>query len=144
MRDIIKHIDAQKKECLRELECLIEFLINCDELQFDHEIQVCVCMLLRPHEPQPTRLLCPGDSPGKNTGVGIHAILQRIFPTQGLNLLKSTYIVMKEMSTKSGEFCQQYGSYEGARVNITDLVLANNFFVAAMYLQIIIMRDGKP
>ena len=28
-------------------------------------------------------LLC--DSPGKNTGVGCHALLQGIFPTQGLN-----------------------------------------------------------
>ena len=27
-----------------------------------------------------------GDSPGKNTGVGCHALLQGIFPTQGLNL----------------------------------------------------------
>ena len=26
-----------------------------------------------------------GDSPGKNTGVGCHAIFQAIFPTQGLN-----------------------------------------------------------
>jgi len=26
-----------------------------------------------------------GDSPGKNTGVGCHALLQKIFPTQGLN-----------------------------------------------------------
>ena len=33
-----------------------------------------------------TRLLCPWDSLGKNTGVGCHALLQRIFPTQGLNL----------------------------------------------------------
>ena len=27
-----------------------------------------------------------GDFPGKNTGVGCHAFLQGIFPTQGLNL----------------------------------------------------------
>ena len=27
----------------------------------------------------------PGDSPGKNTGVGCHALLQGIFLTQGLN-----------------------------------------------------------
>ena len=40
---------------------------------------------LRPHELQPARLLCPWDSPGKNTGVGCHALLQGIFPTQGLN-----------------------------------------------------------
>ena len=31
------------------------------------------------------RLLCPWDSPGKNTGVGSHFILQGIFPTQGSN-----------------------------------------------------------
>ena len=41
---------------------------------------------VQPHGPQPTRLLCPRDSPGKNTGVGCYALLQGIFPTQGLNL----------------------------------------------------------
>ena len=35
---------------------------------------------------QPARLLCPWDSPGKNTGVGCHALLQGIFLTQGWNL----------------------------------------------------------
>ena len=29
--------------------------------------------------------LCPGDSPGKNPGVGCHAPLQGSFPTQWLN-----------------------------------------------------------
>ena len=29
-----------------------------------------------PHRQQPTRLLCPWDSPGKNTGVGCHFLLQ--------------------------------------------------------------------
>ena len=33
----------------------------------------------------PTRLLCPWDSPYKNTGVGCHALLQGIFPAQGSN-----------------------------------------------------------
>ena len=40
---------------------------------------------LQPHGLQPTRLLCPLNSPGKNTGVGSHSLFQRIFPTQGLN-----------------------------------------------------------
>ena len=35
---------------------------------------------------KPTRLLCPWDSPEKNTGVGCHVLLQGIFPTQGSNL----------------------------------------------------------
>ena len=30
-------------------------------------------------------LLCPWDSPGKNTGVGYHFLLQGIFLTQGSN-----------------------------------------------------------
>jgi len=31
----------------------------------------------------PARVFCPWDSPGKNTGVGCHALLQGIFLTQG-------------------------------------------------------------
>ena len=34
---------------------------------------------------QPTRLLCSWTSPGKNTAVGRHFLLQGIFPTQGSN-----------------------------------------------------------
>ena len=34
------------------------------------------CPTLRPHRRQPTRLSCPWDSPGKNTGVGCHFLLQ--------------------------------------------------------------------
>ena len=40
---------------------------------------------LRPHGLQPARLLCPWDSPGKNTGVACHCCLQGIFLTQGSN-----------------------------------------------------------
>ena len=29
---------------------------------------------------------CSYNSPGKNTGVGYHALLQEIFPTQGMNM----------------------------------------------------------
>ena len=39
-----------------------------------------------PHGMWPSRLLCPWHSPGKNTGMGCHFLLQGIFPTQGLNL----------------------------------------------------------
>ena len=31
---------------------------------------------VRPHRRQPTRLPCPWDSPGKNTGAGCHFLLQ--------------------------------------------------------------------
>ena len=54
---------------------------------------VCVCQVtsvmsasLWPQGLYPARLLCSWDSPGKNTGEGSQALLQGIFPTQGLNL----------------------------------------------------------
>ena len=40
---------------------------------------------LWPHELYPARLLCPWNSPGKNTGVGSHSLLQGNFLTQGSN-----------------------------------------------------------
>ena len=44
---------------------------------------MCVCLImsdpLRPHELEPTRLLCPWNFLGKNTGVDCHFLLQRIF-----------------------------------------------------------------
>ena len=45
------------------------------------------------HGLQPTRLLCPCNFPGKNTGVGCHFLLQRVIPTQGSNpyLLQFSY-----------------------------------------------------
>ena len=43
-------------------------------------------LTLQPCGLQPARLLCPCNSPGKNTGVGSCSFLQGIFPTQGSNL----------------------------------------------------------
>ena len=38
---------------------------------------------LQPHGLDSVRFLCPWDSPGKNTRVGCHSLLQGIFLTQG-------------------------------------------------------------
>ena len=35
-----------------------------------------LCLTLQPYRWQPTRLLCPWDSPGKNTGMGCHFLFQ--------------------------------------------------------------------
>ena len=40
---------------------------------------------LQPHRLKPPRLLCPWNSPGKNTGESSHFLPQGIYPTQGLN-----------------------------------------------------------
>ena len=41
-----------------------------------HQVASVVSDSVQPHGLQPTRLLCPWDSPGKNTGVGCHFLLQ--------------------------------------------------------------------
>ena len=50
----------------------------------ENESHLAVSNSLQSHG-QPTRLLCPWDSPGKNTGVGSHSLLQGIFLIQGSN-----------------------------------------------------------
>ena len=60
---------------------------------------------LRPYGRQPTRLLCPWNSPGKNTGMGCHALLQGIFPTQGLNLCLSCLLFWQEGSLPGKALC---------------------------------------
>ena len=44
-----------------------------------------VWLFVTPMELWPARLLCPWNSPGKNTGVGSHSLPQGIFPIQGSN-----------------------------------------------------------
>ena len=66
------------------------FWINILALLFTSCACVCAKSLsvsdsLRPNGLQPAKVLCLWDSPGKNTGVGCHALLQGIFPTQGWN-----------------------------------------------------------
>ena len=57
---------------------------------FSSKSTSCVCHVLSRVRlfatPYPTRLLCPWNFPGKNTGVGCHFLFQGTFPTQGSNL----------------------------------------------------------
>ena len=60
-----------------------------------HHLSLCACVLAKslqscltlcdPMDRSPPGSFVHGDFPGKNTGVGCHALLQGIFPTQGLN-----------------------------------------------------------
>ena len=64
-------------------------LTTCQSLNTLYESEKCCSVMsdsLWPYGLQPTRLLCPWASPGKNTGAGCHALLQRIFLIQESNL----------------------------------------------------------
>ena len=51
-----------------------------------------VSVSVQPHRQQPTRLLCPWDSPGKKSGVGCHFLLHE-------NTLPTAYLCMRSYHT---------------------------------------------
>ena len=69
---------------------------------------------LRPNGLQPTRVLCPWDSPGKNTGVTCHFLLQEIFPIHRSNpslphCRQNLYHLCHQSPTSEGiYFARQY------------------------------------
>ena len=74
-RNFAQFLDWQSVGCIWHPHmmgaCELHWLVMSDSLQ--------PCRLY------PARLLCAWHSPGKNTGLGCHFLLQGIFPTQGLN-----------------------------------------------------------
>ena len=78
---------------------------------------------LQPHGLQPTRLLYPWNSPGKNTGEACHVLLQGMFLTLGFNpclwvhnhyhQLGSSYIYMwvRESQSVMSDYLRPYGLY---------------------------------
>ena len=107
---------------------------------------------LRPCGRQPARLLCPQDSPGKNTGVGCHAFLQGIFMTQELNPGLLTSFAL------AGGFCTTSATWEspsklkvgiraerGVLCFLLDLVMRwISLFLSCMYLQVQWSSDHSP
>ena len=79
---------------------------------------------LWPHGLQPARLLCPWNSPGKNTGVGCHALFQGIFPTQGLNPCLSFLLRWQVDSLPLGHLGSSRIKYQG---NSTFFLETKNF-----------------
>ena len=66
------------------------------------------------------RLLCPWNSPGKNPGVGCHALLQGIFPTQGLKLCLLCFLhcwwILYHQATGEALTCAKYLITESANL----------------------------
>ena len=94
----INRINVVKEDCMLTFVCAVSSVMS-DSLQ--------------PNGLQPARLLCPWDSPGKNTGVSCHALLQGIFQTQGLNphLLHLPVLTSRFFTTnttwKAHNFCKR-------------------------------------
>ena len=75
-------------------------------LWFNHQVVLTLVVPWTIYSPPGSRQesLCSWDSPGKNTGVGCHSLLQGIFPTQGssLRLLRCRWILYHWASWEPG------------------------------------------
>ena len=67
---------------------------------------------VRPHKQQPTRLPCPWDSPGKNTGVGCHFLLQcmkvKVKPLSRVQLFGTPWTAAHQAPQSMGFSRQEY------------------------------------
>ena len=112
-----------------------------------------------PHKQQPARLLHPWDSPGKNTGVGCHFLLQcmHVFSCfSGVQLCATLWTAAHQASLSTGFSGQEYWSglpFPSPKVYIvscfnplmyskviTTIVLANTCGTSSNYDFFFIMR----
>ena len=59
------------------ISLLLHLFVTFAQRNIKLEISLWFCISLQPHGRQPARLFCPWNSPGENTGVNCHYILQR-------------------------------------------------------------------
>ena len=75
----------------------------------DSESHLVVSDSLRPHGLSAARLICPWSSPGQNTGVGSHSLLQGIFPSRLVFILSTAKVdfpdgsVVKNLPANAGD-----------------------------------------
>ena len=72
------------------------------------------CLTVQPHRRQPTRLCRPWDSPGKNTGVGCHCLLQcmkvKVKSLSRVQLFATPWTVAHQAPPSMGFSRQEYWS----------------------------------
>ena len=95
---------------------------------------------MRSHRQQPTRLLCPWDSPGKNTGVGFHFLLQCMKVKSESEVAQSCPTLSDPMdcslpgSSVHGIFqarVLEWGAIAFSEINITEFQKVEFFFVCS-------------
>ena len=102
LKKLIIYIAFSQETYLLGSQNTFILLIHLLQLFFSNECLSCwhknrnrvgmCCVQLLSHDPLCNPMVCSspdssvhGDSPGKNTGLGCHVLLQGIFPTQGSN-----------------------------------------------------------
>ena len=83
---------------------------------------------VRPHRQQPTRLPCPRDSPGKNTGVGCHFLLQCIKVKSESEVVQSCLTLSNPMDC-SPPGSSIHGIFQARVLEWVDIAFSGSFLV---------------
>ena len=86
------------------------------------------CPTLRPHRRQPTRLHRPWDSPGKNTGVGCHFLLQCIRVKSKSEVAQSCPTPVPLVKNSFGEFSWKWSIFAKASVSNNNCLWTTKIF----------------
>ena len=112
-------LDGPQAPCVLGLVPHAPFSLKC----YPDLVKVPVTQLCPTSGLYPSRLLCPWDSPGRNTGVGGHPLLQGIFPTQGSNLgLPHCRQILYHLSYREWHTSNEQNVMKGTEGNIWDQV----------------------
>jgi len=92
---------------------------------------------VRPHRRQPIRLRCPWDSPGKNTGVGCHFLLQcmkvKVKSLSRVRLFATPWTAAYQAPPSMGFSRQEYWS--GLPLpSLDDLICLSKFYPLEIFL----------
>ena len=114
---------------------------------------------VQPHRQQPTRLPCPWDSPGKNTGVGCHFLLQCMkvkSESEGCKLTKtdstkilprifalSCNLFSEDNKNKYRNFTHTYNLPKALLFTISPLLRHLKMLLHGIYHKTLILRNEK-
>ena len=104
------------------------------------QVEVTQSVSLPPHGLLPARFLCPWNSPGQNTGVGSHSLLQGIFPTQGSNPgLPHCKWILYELNHKGSKRWEILLHFLEGTVTILLVILRWRFYGSLPFTYLIIL-----
>ena len=83
---------------------------------------------LRLHGLQPARLLCPWDSPGKNTGVGCHFLLQQV-----IIIISNAHMKFAQIRYAGSHYIPPT-THKGKLFEVMDTLISLNVVITMQYV----------
>ena len=136
LKKLMKGLDQQNM--------LIEWKINeIDKTQFVAAKSLQSCPTVRPHRRQSTRLPCPWDSPGKNTGVGCHFLLQ-CMKVKSENEVAQSYPILSDPTDCSLQGSSVHGIFQARVLEWGAIAFSTSGWAGCYYYRLWPVAGSSP